>query len=71
LFSESQTRFLLEVPIKHVQEFEELMQLKKVIYAPIGETKNKKQFIVYGKNGEYIVSANLKELHSAWRWRIK
>jgi len=65
LFSESNTRFLVEVAPENKGRFEEAMG--EVIFAVIGEVTNRDKFEVYGINGERVVSAPLAELKEAWQ----
>jgi phosphoribosylformylglycinamidine synthase len=65
LFSESNTRFLVEVAPEDSQRFEQAM--KGVDFAAIGEITKGDKFEVYGINGEKVVSAPLAELKEAWQ----
>jgi phosphoribosylformylglycinamidine synthase II len=65
LFSESNSRFLVEVPEKHGEEFEALM--KSNVYAAIGRVKKDGYLSVYGLNGEKVVDAGLAELRNRWK----
>ena len=65
LFSESNSRFLVEVPEKHREGFEVLM--KGNVYAAIGRVKKDGYLSVYGLNGEKVVYASLAELRNRWK----
>ncbi len=65
LFSESNTRFLVEVAPEDSQRFEQAM--KGVEFAAIGQVTKGDRFEVYGINGEKVVSAALAELKEAWQ----
>jgi phosphoribosylformylglycinamidine synthase len=65
LFSESNTRFLLEVAPEDSQRFEQAM--KGVTFAAIGQVTQGNRFEVYGINGENVVSVALSELKEAWQ----
>jgi phosphoribosylformylglycinamidine synthase len=65
LFSESNTRFLVEVTPEDSRRFEEAMG--EVIFAAIGEVTKGDRFEVYGINGEKVVSTPLAELKEAWQ----
>jgi len=65
LFSESNSRFLVEVPKKHREAFENLMNGN--IYAMIGKVKKSPYLSVYGLGDERIVETNLTELRSRWK----
>jgi len=65
LFSESNTRFLVEVAPKHKAEFENMMA--GVDFAAIGRVTNKQRLEVYGLTGKTVLSAPLNELKEAWQ----
>ena len=65
LFSESNTRFLVEVAPEDAQGFEEAMG--EVVYAAIGEFTGDDRLQIYGISGETVVSAGLAELKEAWQ----
>jgi len=65
LFSESNTRFLVEVSPEDKQLFERAM--KDVDFAAIGEMNKSDRLEVYGINGEKVVSAPIAELKEAWQ----
>jgi len=65
LFSESNSRFLVEVPEGNREEFEALM--KNVAHASIGKIVKSKSLSVYGLNGEVVVDAALNKLMERWK----
>jgi phosphoribosylformylglycinamidine synthase len=65
LFSESNTRFLVEVAPQDSQRFEQVM--RRVECAAIGQIVKNVVFQVYGINGERVVSVTLAELKDAWQ----
>jgi len=65
LFSESNSRFLVEVSPEDKQLFERAM--KDVDFAAIGEVNKSDRLEVYGINGEKVVSAPIAELKEAWQ----
>ena len=65
LFSESNTRFLVEVAPKNKDEFERL--IKDIDFAAIGEVKKGDIFEVNGRDGGDAVSISIGELKEAWR----
>ena len=65
LFSESQTRFIVEVPCMHAASFEEVMA--GVACAKLGQTCKELRLRITGTNGEWIVWAALQDLKEAWR----
>jgi phosphoribosylformylglycinamidine synthase len=65
LFSESNTRFLVEVAPEDSQRFEQAMD--GVEFAAIGQVTKSSKFEVYGVSGEGVVSVALAELKEAWQ----
>ncbi len=65
LFSESNSRFLVEVPKNLKDEFEATM--KAVPHAHLGEVVTDPQLSVYGLDDNLIVEAELDELLRAWK----
>jgi phosphoribosylformylglycinamidine synthase len=65
LFSESNTRFLVEVATEDKERFEGA--LEENVYAAIGEFNKSDKLEVYGINGEKVVATPLAELKEAWQ----
>jgi len=65
LFSESNTRFLVEVAPEHKPRFEKMME--GVDFADIGLVTNEKELEVYGISGQRVLSASVSELKEAWQ----
>ena len=65
LFSESNSRFLVEVSEKARQDFEALMNGK--ICAEIGRVTKTRRLRVYGLKGEVVVEASVVDLLSSWK----
>ena len=65
LFSESNSRFLLEVSQRAKQEFEALMKGKA--YAEIGKVMRTPRLRIYGLSGKIIVDASLEDLLLCWK----
>jgi len=64
-FSESNSRFLVEVPEKRREDFEVLM--KGNVYAAVGRVRKEGYLLVYGLNDEKVVNASLAELRNRWK----
>jgi len=62
LFSESNSRFLVEVPEKRRDYFEVLM--KGNVHAAVGRIRKDGHLTIYGLNGERVVDAGLPELRN-------
>jgi phosphoribosylformylglycinamidine synthase len=65
LFSESNSRFLVEVSPKAKEEFESLME--GLFYAEIGKVTKTTRLCVYGLGGEVVVDASLDDLLASWK----
>ena len=65
LFSESNSRFLVEIPQKATVEFEALM--KNVVCAKIGQVTKNANFSVQGLNGDTTVEASIADLRKSWK----
>ena len=65
LFSESNSRFLVEVPQNCGEDFESIM--RGCVYAKIGEVSKSPTMCVYGLNGEAIIEASISDLMASWR----
>ena len=65
LFSESTTRFLLEVTPANVSALHEC--LAGVPFFPVGQAVERKRLRIAGGSGEWVVWAQLADLHEAWQ----
>ena len=65
LFSESNSRFLIEVSERHKEEFEEIM--KGIPSSAIGRVRSDGRFLVKGLNNNIIIDSNIEELRRAWK----
>ena len=65
LFSESNSRFLVEVTEKRRENFETLM--KGAICAEVGRVKKDGILSVTGLDGKQAISADLEELRRRWK----
>jgi phosphoribosylformylglycinamidine synthase len=65
LFSESNSRFVVEVEKGRQKEFEK--NLKGASFALIGCLSAKKEFKVYGLDGKVCIHANINTLKDAWQ----
>ncbi len=65
LFSESNSRFLVEVAPEDKRRFEQVM--KGIDLAAVGEVTQDNKLEIYGINGEKRVSAPVAELKAAWQ----
>jgi len=65
LFSESNSRFLIEVPEKARGKFEAVM--KGANFSVIGRVINEKRLSVHGLGSGIVIEAGLDELRDAWK----
>ena len=65
LFSESNSRFIVEVAPENKDEFESI--IGKDICAIIGTVTNSKRFTVTGINGKNIIDKDISSLKEAWQ----
>jgi phosphoribosylformylglycinamidine synthase len=65
LFSESNSRFLVEIPAKAKGEFEALM--KGVVCAEIGRVSKNAELTVQGLNRAIAIEASLAYLRRSWK----
>jgi phosphoribosylformylglycinamidine synthase len=68
LFSESNSRFLLEVNDRHVDRFKEVM--KGCTYSFIGKVRDNDDFLVYGLDGNTIMDCDISDLRKMWKVRL-
>jgi phosphoribosylformylglycinamidine synthase II len=64
LYSESNTRFLVEVPVAKQAEFEKC--LAGIPHAAVGQVTDSRRLQIAGKNGP-VVDADIAELKEAWQ----
>jgi len=65
LFSESNTRFIVEVRPEHQKQFEELV--KDIPCGLLGKVTSEPQLKIYGLNNKLIVNENIYDLKEAWQ----
>jgi phosphoribosylformylglycinamidine synthase len=65
LFSESNSRFLVEVAGQDKYAFEDLMKSKAC--AEIGKVTKEEKLLIHGVNGKVVVDASLAELRRSWK----
>ncbi|MCD6391414.1 MAG: phosphoribosylformylglycinamidine synthase subunit PurL [Dehalococcoidia bacterium] len=65
LFSESNSRFLVEVMPENKTEFEEIMNTANS--ATIGQVTDAKMLEIYGMNGRKVMAESIGELKRAWQ----
>jgi len=69
LFSESNSRFVVEVEKSRQKEFEQLMQ--GVSCGLIGCVENSRDFRVYGLDGRPCIEADIYDFKEAWQRPLK
>jgi phosphoribosylformylglycinamidine (FGAM) synthase-like enzyme len=65
LFSESNSRFLLEVSQKARKDFEALM--KGTVFSQIGRVTKSASLCVRGLSGKTVIDASLGDLFRSWK----
>ncbi|MDI6840661.1 MAG: phosphoribosylformylglycinamidine synthase subunit PurL [bacterium] len=65
LFSESNSRFIVEVARENKSEFASM--LSEIDFAEIGITTNRDELEIFGLNGKPIVKSKISALKSAWQ----
>ncbi len=65
LFSESNTRFLVEVSLEHRKAFEHT--LKDIDFEVIGLVDERRELLVYGLDGQLCIHADIAELKESWK----
>ncbi|MCX5681012.1 MAG: AIR synthase-related protein, partial [Candidatus Omnitrophica bacterium] len=69
LFSESNSRFVVEVAPSHQKNFENV--LKGINFGLVGQVKTEKIFTVYGLKGEACVTSNIQSLKQSWQKTLR
>ncbi len=64
LFSESNSRFLVEVIEKRREDFETLM--RGSVYSAVGRVEKNRNFSVHGLDGKRFIDTSLAELRACW-----
>ena len=67
LFSESNSRFIVEVQKKHKKEFEGILSRGKVPFGLVGSLNTRTLFQVYDSNGLACVQADIAALKESWQ----
>jgi phosphoribosylformylglycinamidine synthase len=65
LFSESNSRFLIEVAEADREDFEDLMKGKNCVL--IGKVTKEQKLLIHGLNGKIVVDAKLETLRRSWK----
>ena len=65
LFSESNTRFIVEVRKRDKKKFETIM--KGIPIGLVGHVSDRKGLRIYGLNGKKVVDAPIDTLKEAWQ----
>jgi len=64
LFSESNSRFLIEIAEKDKADFEKLMRKSCAL---IGKVTKEQKLLIHGLNGKVVVDASLETLRRSWK----
>ena len=69
LFSESNSRYLVEIEPQHFDAFAKLML--NIPFGQVGEVISDKKLIIHDKNQKTLIDANLESLKNAWQQPLK
>ncbi len=69
LFSESNSRFIIEVSSEKERKFQEIM--KGNVFSKIGFVTDKEDFVVYGIDDKVLISENIYTLKDAWQSTLR
>jgi phosphoribosylformylglycinamidine synthase len=69
LFSESNSRFVVEVPARYQRRFEE--QMSGVPYGLVGKVESSSEFVIYGLKQGVVVSAYIEDLKKTWQQTLR
>lgn len=67
LFSETNSRFIVEVEPKNQKNFEKIFNAKNVPFGCIGQVEETPEFIVYGLDDEVCINLYIDDLKEAWK----
>jgi phosphoribosylformylglycinamidine synthase len=67
MFSESNSRFIVEVDKRKQKAFEKILNAKKVPYGLIGCVNKGKEFRVFGLDGKVCAQTGIGELKESWQ----
>ena len=65
LFSESNSRFVVEITQKNRKKFEKILRGK--VFSCIGKARKDKKFVVCGINKKVIINENIDNLKASWQ----
>ncbi|MCX7662115.1 MAG: AIR synthase-related protein, partial [Candidatus Omnitrophica bacterium] len=71
LFSESNSRFVVEVERKNQKRFEKILKTEKVPFGLIGCVRKEPIFKVYGLEGKVCLDTEIKILREAWQKTLR
>lgn len=69
LFSESNSRFVVEIPPENQQQFEQILEGN--YFGLIGRTTSNTKFEILGLNGKIVVNADSYELKQVWQQTLR
>ena len=67
LFSESNSRFLIEVPAESALAFEEILTNAEVPHAQVGKVTVSDRLVITGAEGKKLIDRPLKQLKAVWQ----
>ena len=67
LFSESNSRLLIEVPATSIESFEEILSQDGVPYAQVGKVTETPRLKIAASDGSVLIDADLADLKLRWQ----
>ena len=67
LFSESNSRFLIEVPAENASEFEAILAEAEVPHAQVGKVTASDRLVIVGADGKKLIDRPLRQLKAVWQ----
>ena len=67
LFSESNSRFLIEVPAENASAFEAILAEAEVPHAQVGKVTASDRLVIVGADGKKLIDRPLRQLKAVWQ----
>ena len=68
LFSESNTRFIVEIMPENKEKFEKT--LKGFVFAQIGTTESEQSLVIESKKSKISIKTKIKDLQKSWQRQL-
>ena len=67
LFSESNSRFLIEVPAENASAFEAILAEAEIPHAQVGKVTASDRLVIVGSDGKKLIDRPLRQLKAVWQ----